>query len=148
MPPSTVSNKCIYALRAIFELALRGSDEPVSTHEIAAAQRIPQRFLEIILSELRHAGLLRSKRGNDGGYILARPARRITVADVIECVQGGNSRDPSAGAVSDATAEDAFADMWQQVTIAVSNVYNNTTFADLLEKELARRSRYVANYAI
>ena len=146
--PSMVSNKCRYALRAVLELALRNTTEPVRTPDIAAAQGIPQRFLEIILSELKHAGLLRSKRGNNGGYVLARPAHRVTVGQVIECVQGRDSRPPSIGAISDSTGDDAFSEMWEKVSEAVSSVYNSITFTDLVEQELAKRNRCVSNYAI
>ena len=62
-----ISKKCDYALRAIFELAFRSTSRPVAVQEIAAAQNIPPRFLEIILNELRQVGLVASHRGNAGG---------------------------------------------------------------------------------
>src|SRR6267142_4324504 len=82
-----VSAKADYAVRAAVELAAAESP-PVKGEQISQAQEIPLKFLENILGELRHAGLVRSQRGTEGGYWLARPADEITVADVIRAVEG------------------------------------------------------------
>src|SRR2546421_7695237 len=82
-----VSAKVDYAVRAAVELAAAESP-PVKGESISQAQEIPLKFLENILGELRHAGLVRSQRGTEGGYWLARPADEITVADVIRAVEG------------------------------------------------------------
>src|SRR6266545_7960376 len=82
-----VSAKADYAVRAAVELAAAESP-PVKGERIAQAQEIPLKFLENILGELRHAGLVRSQRGVEGGYWLARPAEEITLADVIRAVEG------------------------------------------------------------
>jgi Rrf2 family protein len=76
-----------YAVRAAVELAAAGQG-PVKGDRIAEAQGIPLKFLENILAELRHAGLVQSQRGAEGGYWLARPADQVTVADVIRVVDG------------------------------------------------------------
>lgn len=82
-----VSAKADYAVRAAIELA--GSDgDPVKGEAISSAQKIPVRFLENILGELRHAGLVHSQRGSEGGYWLSRPPEEITLADVIRAVEG------------------------------------------------------------
>ena len=148
VPPIMVSNKCIYALRAVFELSLRNAATPVRTQDIAAAQGIPQRFLEIILAALRHSGLVRSKRGNDGGYALARPAAQITVGEVIDCVQGRQGKLGMANARRGSVGDYAFSEMWRKVNGAISSVYDSTTFGHLVEREMARRSSYVPDYAI
>lgn len=83
-----ISAKVDYAVRAAIELAAAGDDRPTKAEAIARAQEIPPKFLENILGDLRHAGLVRSQRGADGGYWLARPADEITVADVIRVVEG------------------------------------------------------------
>jgi Rrf2 family protein len=84
-----VSAKADYAVRAAVELAAaQSAGALVRAESIATAQAIPQRFLENILSELRHAGLVTSQRGAEGGHRLARPASEITVADVIRAVDG------------------------------------------------------------
>src|SRR3954470_17422044 len=80
-----ISAKADYAMRAVVELAA-ATDPPVKRDEIVQAQRIPVKFLESILSELNHAGIVSSQRGAEGGYWLARPADEITVADVMRAV--------------------------------------------------------------
>ena len=82
-----VSAKADYAVRAACELAAAG-EGPVKGSKIAEAQDIPLNFLENILADLRHDGLVRSQRGAEGGYWLAKPAEDITVADVIRAVEG------------------------------------------------------------
>ena len=74
-----ISKKCQYALRAVFELAVRNTGQPVKIQQIAGAQNIPPRFLEVILNQLRHAGFVESRRGNEGGYMLAPGAEELTV---------------------------------------------------------------------
>src|SRR2546421_11855534 len=82
-----VSAKVDYALRACAELAAAG-EGPVKGDRIAQAQEIPLKFLENILLDLKHAGLVRSQRGVEGGYWLARPPEQISLADVIRAVEG------------------------------------------------------------
>ena len=82
-----VSAKVDYALRAVIELAA-SADGPVKGERIAQAQEIPLKFLENILGDLRHAGIVRSQRGVEGGYWLARPADEVTVAEVVRAVEG------------------------------------------------------------
>ncbi|MBX6384100.1 MAG: Rrf2 family transcriptional regulator [Microbispora sp.] len=77
-----------YALRAAAELAAAAPGLPVPAERIATAQRIPRRFLDNILLQLRRAGLIHSQRGPDGGYWLARPAEEITLADVVSIMEG------------------------------------------------------------
>src|SRR4051795_13037390 len=82
-----ISAKADYAVRAAVELAAAGGG-PVKGEAIARAQGISARFLENILGELRHAGLVRSQRGSEGGYWLARDPATISVAEVIRAVEG------------------------------------------------------------
>jgi len=83
-----ISKRCQYALRAVFELGLRKTDQPVKIQEIAGAQNIPPRFLEVILNQLRHAGFVDSRRGSEGGYMLAQAPEDLTVGQVIRYIQG------------------------------------------------------------
>jgi Rrf2 family protein len=83
-----VSAKADYAVRAALELAAAEGEGPVKGERIAQAQAIPIRFLENILVELRHAGLVKSQRGAEGGYWLARPASEISLAEVLRAVEG------------------------------------------------------------
>jgi len=142
-----ISQKCRYALRALFELAYRNSDSPAKTAQIASAQHIPPRFLEVIMAQLRQGGFVESRRGKSGGYVLARQADTITVGEIIEFVQGpidvtsaGLANGPSA------KGDHAFGQLWNDVTVAMSNVYANTTFAHLINEE--KNAAYVPNYSI
>jgi Rrf2 family protein len=83
-----ISAKADYAVRAAVELAGADDGQPVKADRVARAQNIPLNFLENILGELRHAGIVRSHRGADGGFRLARAADQITIADVIRAVEG------------------------------------------------------------
>src|SRR6266540_1014099 len=83
-----VSTRGDYACRALLSLALHGLDRPTSVKEIAERTALPQPYLEQILLAVKGAGLVRSKRGVGGGYVLARPPAEITLADVIAAVDG------------------------------------------------------------
>ena len=83
-----VSAKTDYAIRAGSRARRRRRDAPQKGERVAAAQGIPLRFLENILMQLRHAGLVESRRGAEGGYRLARPAEEITLADIIRAIDG------------------------------------------------------------
>jgi len=145
----TVSRKCKYSLRAIFELAFRGSTEPVKIQTIARSQGIPARFLEVIMSELKHGGFVESKRGNEGGYKLARDANDITVGEVIAFMEGPKQTNieeyPGSG---NFVGGYVFGQMWKHVNSVVANIYNNTSFSELVEQEAAQRKSYIPNYAI
>jgi Rrf2 family protein len=82
-----VTAKAEYAVRAVMELA-QGNGQPVKRDRIVAAQAIPPKFLENILSELRHAGLVESQRGSEGGYWLSKDPAEITIADIMRAVEG------------------------------------------------------------
>ena len=153
MPLATrISQKCRYAFKAVFELALRNNPEPVKTHQLAKAQAIPARFLEIILSELKAAGFLLSRRGNEGGYMLARPPRDITLGEIIRFIDGGNKSDRAGTGkklpIHKRPGDYALSRVWQNIDEAVTEIYDNTTFADLLEEEQRHRAQYVPSYAI
>jgi len=83
-----VSQKCQYALRAVYELAKRYGQRPLSGAEIARVQAIPPKFLELILRELRQAGFVESRRGPQGGYLLVEDPRQLAVGQVIRQIEG------------------------------------------------------------
>ncbi len=146
-----ISKKCQYALKALFELALRNTSEPVKTRSIASAQQISPRFAEIILNDLKHGGFVESRRGKEGGYILARDTGDLTVREVIDYIQGPISLVPDAtNADGDESfwGNEAFKELWQEVSNAVSEVCSNKTFAELVEFERAKRDKYAVNYNI
>jgi Rrf2 family protein len=83
-----ISARADYAVRAAAELAAAPDGRPVKGEHLASAQGIPPKFLENILADLRNAGLVRTRRGAEGGYALTRPAEEISVADVMRAVEG------------------------------------------------------------
>jgi len=144
-----VSKKCEYALRAIFELARTDSKYPTKIQDIASAQGIPPRFLEVILVELKHGGFVLSKRGNSGGYVLARESGDITVGEVIQFFQGGRKRASHGGpSANDRVGDLAFLRLWERAYTAISEVYGQTTFENLVQDDIASRSAGVPNYVI
>ena len=133
-----ISQKCQYGLRAIFELARRGGSEPVSVAEIARVQAIPPRFLEIILGQLKQAGYVVSRRGAQGGYLLARDPADIAVGEIIQAIQGAigpvHCLVESAGSECPLFGDCVFLPMWERARAAISGVFDDTTFADLVER--------------
>ncbi len=134
-----VSAKADYAVRAAAELAaVQPSGAPLRAEAIATAQQIPQRFLENILADLRHAGLVHSQRGPEGGHRLARPAAEITVADVIRAVDGPLAavRGERPEAVAYAGAAAPLQRVWIAVRKNLREVVEHVTLADLASGEL------------
>jgi Rrf2 family protein len=144
-----LTKKCRYAIRAIFELAARNSSVPTKVKQIASAQGIPVRFLEVILAELKQGGFVESYRGSNGGYILTRNPQDLTVGKVIEFVQGRIGSSQFSGDVLRGRRGDyVFSKLWEQLSASISDVYNNKTFADLVKEEFSLRRGYVPDYAI
>jgi Rrf2 family protein len=144
-----LSKKCVYALRAIFELSSRSTSGPVKIQNIASSQAIPPRFLEVILAELKHGGFVESRRGSDGGYILAQSAKTLAVGEILSFLLKGSYKIKPPSVNKDYRFGDyAFAEMTKNISQAISNIYDNTTFADLIQRELEMRKQYVPNYAI
>jgi Rrf2 family protein len=137
---SIAPRKNQYALRAVFELAKRQGKGPTKISEIADAQFIPIRFLEVILNKLKGSGLIDAKRGFQGGYYLTRLPDQITVADIMRFLQAPE-RKPSFCSVCKAGVRCplgnrcAFSAMWNRVDRAMMQVYNETTIQDLLDND-------------
>lgn len=133
-----VSAKADYALRACVELAAAEGAGPVKGDRIAQAQEIPLKFLENILGDLRQAGLVRSQRGAEGGYWLARPAAEITLAAVIRAVEGplANVRGVRPDAVEYAGSSEPLREVWIAVRASLRSVLEATTLADVAGGEL------------
>lgn len=129
-----VSAKVDYALRAMLELAAAGG--LVKGEQLATAQGIPQKFLESILIDLRHAELVTSRRGVDGGYALGRPAGEITIADVIRAVEGpiATVRGVRPDDVRYEGVARALAAVWIDLRAAMRGVLEETTLADIVSR--------------
>ena len=137
-----ISARADYALRAAAELAAAGGG-PVKGDALADAQSIPAKFLENILADLRHARLVRSQRGSDGGYWLAHPAEEITLADVIRAVEGPLAavRGEAPEDVEYPGAAKDLQDIWIAVRASVRAVVEHVTLADLAAGELPEEIR-------
>ena len=129
-----VSAKVDYALRAMLELAAAGG--LVKAEQLATAQAIPRKFLESILLQLRHAELVASQRGVEGGHALARPASDISVADVIRAVEGpiATVRGARPEEVEWVGSASALQPLWLELRAAMRDVLEGTTLADLLAR--------------
>ena len=132
-----VSAKVDYALRAMLELAAAGG--LVKGEQLATGQGIPQKFLESILIDLRHAELVTSRRGVDGGYALGRPAGEITLADVIRAVEGpiATVRGVRPDDVRYDGVARALAAVWIDLRAAMRGVLDETTLADIVSRGAA-----------
>src|SRR3954470_24844109 len=142
--PMRVSAKVDYALRAGAQLAAASSDGPQKGDHLARAQRIPLKFLENILLELKHAGLVQSQRGAEGGYWLARPPAEIPLAEVIRAVEGpiANVRGERPEQVEYAGAAEQLREVWIAVRANLRAVLERVTVADVaagrLPEDVAR----------
>ena len=127
-----ISARADYAVRAAVELASAGGG-PVKGEALATAQGIPPKFLENILGDLRHARLVRSQRGAEGGYWLARPAEEISVADVMRAVEGplATVRGEPPEDVRYAGAAEPLQQVWIAVRKNLRAVVEHVTLADV-----------------
>jgi Rrf2 family protein len=142
-----ISARADYAVRGVIELAVAyDAGRALKGDAIASAQRIPVKFLENILADLGQCGIVRSQRGAEGGYWLAKPPAEIAVADVIRAAEGPlasvRGRPPEDIGYS-GTAEPLL-DVWIAVRAAVREVVENVTLADLAADRLPARVRRLA----
>jgi Rrf2 family protein len=133
-----MSAKAEYAIRAMVQLAmvqLAGVDDGVlvKTDDLAKAQGIPAQFLVDILSDLRTDRLVRSHRGRDGGYALARPAAEISIADVLRCIDGplASVRDIALGDLPYLGPTAALTDVWRALRASMRSVLEENKLADV-----------------
>jgi Rrf2 family protein len=142
-----VSAKVDYAVRAGAELAAAWGAGPVKGDTIARAQDIPLKFLENILLDLKHAGLVQSQRGAEGGYWLAKEPAEISVADVIRAVEGpiANVRGERPEQVEYAGAAEALREVWIAVRGNLRAVLETVTLADVAAGELPDEVRRIAS---
>lgn len=133
-----MSAKAEYAVRAMTQLASLDEGVLVTTEDLAKAQGIPAQFLVDILSELRADRLVRSHRGREGGYELARPAGEISIADVLRCVDGplASVRDIGLGDLPYSGATAALSDVWRALRASMRSVLEDTSLADVADGAL------------
>jgi Rrf2 family cysteine metabolism transcriptional repressor len=139
-----ISVKGEYALQAIFDLASNTASEPVKIADIARRQKIPQKFLELILANLKQGAFVESRRGAEGGYLLAKRPESISVGDVLRFVEGRQEERARQRRLADSP----FSDLWEQVDHAIDSVLDSTSFAQLVRDRTEKHNRFVPNWEI
>jgi Rrf2 family cysteine metabolism transcriptional repressor len=139
-----ITSKGEYGLHAVFHLAEHYGADPVTSHEIAAEQQIPEAYLNQLLLLLRKGGLVRSVRGPRGGHKLAQPPEHITLAQVIRVLEGGCS---PVATLAEPLAADASVEakvvhgVWTEVEQTLTEMLESITLEDLCQRKLARQNR-------
>lgn len=136
-----LSRKTKYALKAALYLARNHGNGPVLIADLAQAEGIPQKFLELILLELKNLGLLRSKRGRGGGYVLARSPKEITFGQIVRRIEGPLAPVPCVSQVAYRPCEECLDEekcgirlVMKDVRDAIAGIMDNTTLADVLAR--------------
>lgn len=129
-----ISARADYAVRAMLTLAAEGGSGPVSVERLAAQQDLPRKFLEAVVGDLRRAGLVESRRGAGGGYVLARPATEIAVGDVLRAVDGplAEVRGERPQATRYGGAAEHLPTLWVAVRAGVRSILDGTSLADVV----------------
>ncbi len=130
-----VSTRGDYACRALLSLALHGADDPTSVRDIAERTALPQPYLEQILLALKGAGLVRSKRGVGGGYVLAHAPEQITLAQIVSAVDGpivvGDFGEPHTNGACDHEGQCVLLSIWAHVGEQMRQLLEGSTLADV-----------------
>lgn len=136
-----VTARSDYAIRALLEIAAAPAGTPLRADAIARGQRIPLKFLENLLTDLRRARLVTSQRGTAGGYRLARPAAEIHLAEVIRAVDGplADVRDLAPEALEYPGAAASLRDVWIALRASMRRVLESTTLADVAGGSLPKQ---------
>jgi Rrf2 family protein len=136
-----VSAKSEYAIKALVRLALVAGNGPVHARDIAAFGGIPVKFLESVMHDLRQGGLVASRRGKGGGYVLTRDPASITFVEVIDTIEGS---DGGKGRMRrDDLAEPLVAPVWRAVGDAVRDALGSATIADAAARAAAGPMYYI-----
>jgi Rrf2 family cysteine metabolism transcriptional repressor len=132
-----ISQKGLYALKAMTMLARRFNDGAIRIRDIAHEEELPEKFLELILLELKNARLVESVRGAKGGYRLRRPPSQITLAEIIRLIDGAlapfGDAEQLRGLIETETNDRALYQVFLDVRDAAARILENTTLADLIE---------------
>ncbi|OUL27055.1 transcriptional regulator [Nostoc sp. RF31YmG] len=142
-----ISCKSEYGILALLEMATNyQSGEPMQIRQIAAQQNIPDRYLEQLLATLRRGGIIKSQRGSKGGYLLAREPKKITLFEILECLEGLDVR-TSQTAINHRTVDSGvIEEIWQEACQAANSVFRNYSLQDLCEKRDSRRQLDIMYY--
>ncbi len=145
-----ITTRSRYATRALLEIGLEQSGDPVGIRTISQRQEIPHKYLESLFKNLRAAGLVRSVRGAGGGYLLTRPAKEISLWEVVDAMEGKAStiecvRDASACSRSPRCVT---RDVWSRLDQGVTEILGSITVADLVEKHRRRQAVAALDFVI
>ncbi|MBW4563794.1 MAG: Rrf2 family transcriptional regulator [Mojavia pulchra JT2-VF2] len=142
-----ISCKSEYGILALLEMATHyQSGEPQQIRQIAAQQNIPDRYLEQLLATLRRGGIIKSQRGAKGGYLLAREPWKITLYEIVECLEGLDVRTCQEDINLRTVDSSVIEEIWQEACAAANSVLKNYTLRDLCEKRDARRQLDIMYY--
>ncbi|MBI1921039.1 MAG: Rrf2 family transcriptional regulator [Geobacter sp.] len=136
-----ISKKTKYALKALIYLAQEYDKGPILIADLAKEERIPKKFLELILLALKNNGILQSKKGKGGGYFLGKPPRKVSMGQVIRILEGPLAPVPCVSETAYAHCDECDDEatcgirmVMKDVRDAMANILDNTTLADVLEK--------------
>ena len=142
-----LSCKSEYAILALLELADRYDEgEPMQIRQIAAEQSIPDRYLEQLLATMRRCGLIRSQRGAKGGYILAREPWKITLLEIINCLEGSDFDRSEKDSPAQTVESAVIWEVWQEARSIANSVLQKYTLQDMCEKRNGRRQLNLMYY--
>jgi len=120
--------------------------EPMQIRQIATQQKIPDRYLEQLLATLRRGGIVKSQRGSKGGYLLAREPRKISVFDILECLEGLDVQTGEQNTNPTSLDNSVVLEIWQEARQAANSVLQNYSLQDLCEKRDSRRQLDIMYY--
>ncbi|MBD2198860.1 MULTISPECIES: RrF2 family transcriptional regulator [Calothrix] len=142
-----ISCKSEYAILALIEMASHyQSGEPMQIRQIAAQQNIPDRYLEQLLATLRRGGIIKSQRGSKGGYFLAREPKKITIFEILECLEGLDVQTTQIDINPRTVDSGVIAEIWQEACQAANSVFQKYSLQDLCEKRDSRRQLDIMYY--
>jgi Rrf2 family protein len=142
-----ISCKSEYAILALLEMASHyQSSEPMQIRQIAAQQNIPDRYLEQLLATLRRGGIIKSQRGSKGGYFLAREPKKITLFEILECLEGLDVQTAQLDINPRTVDSGVIAEIWQEACQAANSVFQKYSLQDLCEKRDSRRQLDIMYY--
>lgn len=142
-----LSCKSEYAILALLEMATHyNNGEPMQIRQIATQQNIPDRYLEQLLASLRRGGIVKSQRGAKGGYFLAREPRKISILDILECLEGLDAGTYEENVHHKTVDCSVIEDIWQEACQAANSVFQKYSLEDLCEKRDAKRHLDIMYY--
>jgi Rrf2 family protein len=142
-----LSCKTEYGILALLELsATYPTGDPLQIRQIAAIQGIPDRYLEQLLATLRRCGLIRSQRGARGGYLLAREPWKISLAEIVDCLEGADTQSPEPDAILKSLESTVLREVWQEARETAKSVLQRYTLQDLCDRRDAKKQLDIMYY--